>query len=355
MVGSDSVESRGCRILACRCHPTLAGYVFAALLGLAIPTPHGGLATAKSPGNQSQEGFSDLEASAGRRSGGSFPFDYQQLVFYPASDGEVDLWAAVSVHAGRVRGVFEGGWKYELGMTFTLLREGEEVARDETRVKHVLSALIPPNTSDGFPIQTRVRVPPGRYDYRIEVRDLNWEGDRSLNVKEGDVVVPQFDPSRPFISSVAVAADSGGSWSPAAGVELKLNAARMIQTDARPFVYFEVYGLTPGGPFRGDVRLISTWTSKGTGETFEGVRQPFQLQFRGTAPEDPDRPVRSVLRLEMKNTRPGSYEVQVRFTDIETGEKSEIRKTGVRVREPQTRGSVHEIMEVGTDSTGESR
>ena len=355
MVGSGSAKCRGSRTLASRYHPTLAGSLFIALLGLGIPTPHGGFATAQNAGTPTQDGFSELERSAGRRSGGPFPFDYQQLVFFPVGDDEVDLWAAVSVHAGRVRGVFQGGWKYELEMTFTLLRDGEEVARDESRVRHTLSALIPPRMSDGFPLQTSVRVPPGRYDYRIEVRDLNWEGDRSLNVKEGEVVVPRFDSSRPFISSVAIAADSGGSWSPAIGVELKLNAARMIQTDARPFVYFEVYGLTPGGTFRGDVRLVSTWKSEGTGVTFDGVRQPFQLQFRGTAPEDPDRPVRSVLRLEMKDTRPGPYEVQVRFTDIETGEKSETRKTQVRVREPQDRGSQQEITEVGTGDTGGSR
>jgi len=355
MVGSDSAARRGGRNLASGNRPTLAGSLFIALVGLAIPTPHIGIATAQSAGEATQGAFADLEASAGRRTGGSFPFDHQQLVYYPGADSEVDLWAAVSVHAGRVRGVFEGGWKYELEMTFILLMDDEEVARDVSRVRHILSALIPPRTSDGFPLQTRVRVPPGRYDFRIEVRDLNWEGDRSLNSQEGQVVVPQFDPSRPFISSVAVAADSGGSWSPAVGVELKLNAARMVQTDARPFVYFEVYGLTPGGTFRGDVRLVSTWTSKGTGETFEGVRQPFQLQFRGTAPDDPDSPVRSVLRLEMKDTRPGPYEVQVRFTDVETGEKSEIRKTGVRVRPPQDRGSQQEITELGTGDTGGSR
>ncbi len=334
---------------------TLAGSVFFTALALAIPAPRGGLASAQNPVRGSQDAFFDLAESAGRRSGGSFPFDFQQLVYYPANQNEVDLWSAVSVHAGRVRGVFEGGWKYELEMKFILLQDGEEVARDESRVKHILSSLIPPRTSDGFPIQTRVRVPPGRYDYRIEVRDLNWEGDRSLNTQEGEVVVPPFDPSRPFISSVAVAADSGGSWSPATGVALKLNAARMVQTDARPFVYFEVYGLTPGGTFRGDVRLVSTWTSEGTGVTFDGVRQPFQMQFRGTAPDDPDVPVRSVLRLEMKDTRPGPFEVQVRFTDVETGEKSEVRKAGVRVREPQSTGSHQEITEVGTGDTGGSR
>jgi hypothetical protein len=57
----------------------------------------------------------------------------------------------------------------------------------------------------------------------------------------------------------------------------------------------------------------------------------------------------------MKDTRPGPYEVQVRFTDIETGKKSEIRKTGVRVREPQSRGTQQEITEVGTGDTGGSR
>jgi len=355
MVGSKSeVRRRNCK-LAFGYRPTLVSCLFVALTSLVSPTPNVRIATAQSPDVDSQAGFNALEQSAGRRTGGSFPFDYQQLVYYPVSDSEVDLWAAVSVHAGRVRGVFEGGWKYELEMRFTLMKDGVEVAREQSRVKHVLSALIPPRTSDGFPLQTRVRVPPGRYDFRIEVRDLNWEGDRSLNIQEGEVVVPHFDPSRPFISSVAVAADSGGSWSPAVGVELKLNAARMVQTDARPFVYFEVYGLTPGGTFRGDVRLVSTWKSEGTGETFEGVRQPFQLQFRGTAPDDPDRPVRSVLRLEMKDTRPGPYEVQVRFTDVETGAKSEIRKTGVRVRPPQDTGSQQEINEIGTGDTGGSR
>ena len=355
MVGSKSRVRRGsCRLAFGNC-PSLAIYLFIALAGCVLSTSHVRVATAQTANVDANGDFADLEASAGRRTGGSFPFDYQQLVYYPVSEDDVDLWAAVSVHAGRVRGVFEGGWKYELEMRFILLQDGEEVARDLTRVKHVLSALISPRTSDGFPLQTRVRVPPGRYDFRIEVRDLNWEGDRSLNIQEGEVVVPQFDPSRPFLSSVAVAADSGGSWSPAVGVELKLNAARMVQTDARPFVYFEVYGLTPGGTFRGDVRLVSTWRSEGTGETFDGVRQPFQLQFRGTAPDDPDMPVRSVLRLEMKDTRPGPYEVQVRFTDVETGAKSEIRKTGVRVRPPQDTGSQQEITEIGTGDRGGSR
>ncbi|MCL7965708.1 MAG: hypothetical protein M8857_01230 [marine benthic group bacterium] len=309
-------------------------------------------AHAQGSGVSTQDAFSQLESSAGSRKAGAFPFDYQHLVFYPSAAGEVDLWTAVSVHAGRVRGVFEGGWKYELELRTIIYRDGEEIARDESRVRHLLNALIPPRTTDGFPIQTRVRVLPGEYRYRIEVRDLNWEGDRALNVQEGEVVVPPFDRTGPFVSSVAVAADSGGAWSPSPGVELKLNAAKMVQTDARPFVYFEVYGLTPGETHRGEVRLVSNWAPMGKGETFTGVRQPFQLQYRGTTPDEPERPVRSVLRLEMKDTRPGPYKVLVRFTDAATGEKTEVRATEIRVRDPEDRGAEQPIAEVGDEVRG---
>jgi hypothetical protein len=126
----------------------------------------------------------------------------------------------------------------------------------------------------------------------------------------------------------------------------------MVQRDARPFVYFEVYGLTPGETYRGEVRLVSDWAPMGKGETFTGVRQPFQLQYRGTAPEEPERPVRSVLRLEMKDTRPGPYKVLVRFTDASTGTRTQVRETGIRVRDPEDRGAEQPIAEVGTAGTG---
>lgn len=315
-----------------------------------------GPAPAQEPASGDVErAFQALEESAGRRTAGSFPFDWQHLVYYPGSADGVELWTAASVHAGRVRGVFEGGWVYRLAMRVELSRGGEVVASDETRIRHVLNVLIPPHVTDGFPLQTRLVVPPGEYDYRIEIQDLNWEGDRSVNAATGTLTVPAFLPGRPFVSSIAVAADSGGTWTPAPGVDLKLNAARMVQTDARPFIYFEVYGLTPGGTFRGDVRLVSTWVPRGTGETFDGVRQPFTLQYRATAPEDPAVPVRAVLRLDMEDTRPGPYEVQVRVTDVATGIRSETRRAGVRVREPESRGAEQPIAEVapGSGDAGE--
>ncbi|MDT8436015.1 MAG: hypothetical protein RRA92_04600 [Gemmatimonadota bacterium] len=328
-----------------------------AVAALAAPSPSGaqepaaadrGADSAAAPARSQDDAFARLAAEAGRVESGAFPFDFQHLCFYPGTPDSVEMVTAASVHAGRVRGVFDGGWKYELALRIELSRDGVPVASGESRVRHVLNRLIPPSTTDGFPLQASVVVPPGEYDYRIEVRDLNWNEGRSVNVREGHITIPSFEVGEaPLVSSVAVAADSGGSWTPAPGVNLKLNAARMVQTDARPYVYFETYGLTPGAPYRGEVRLVSTWRPDGSGERFEGVWQPFQLQYRGTAPDESGEPARSVLRLDMKDTRPGPYEVQVRVTDTVTGRRSAVRTAGIRVREPEQRGPEVPVTEVG--------
>lgn len=298
--------------------------------------------------------FDALAESGGLKASGAFPFDYQYLVFSEGTPDAVTVWAAASVHAGRVRGVFEGGWKYALSITVELFDGDALVASDTRVVRHVLSSRIPDWVSDGFPVQARVTVPPGEYRYRLSVQDLNWPEDRAVNRVEGSLTVPYFDVSRPIVSSVAIAADSGGTWSPAPGINLKLNAAAIVTQTARPFVYYEVYGLTPGGAYRGDVRLVSTWRSLGRGEEFRGPYQPFQMQYRGTVPADPDTPVRGVLRLDMSKTEPGPYEVHVRITDVETGELSEVRRVGLKVRAPDARRPPPVISEIDTGSGGGS-
>ncbi|TFG63574.1 MAG: hypothetical protein E4H28_06220 [Gemmatimonadales bacterium] len=285
----------------------------------------------------SERDFDRLDNEAGLRSGGAFPFDYQHLVFFDLDEqGEpiagADLWTAASVQAGRLRGVYEGGWNYSLNMTVTLYAADSVVARSETRNDYILGSRLDPNEPDGFPIQAMLRVPAGEYDYEIQIRDNNWEDNRSVNQIRGRVVIPESIITQPFISSVAIAADSAGTWNPSADLELQLNAARIIQKDARPYVYFEAYGLTPGSTYRGEVRLVSRWVSRGQGEEFRGTYQPFQMQYRGNVPADPSEPVRKLLRLDLSDTDPGHYEVQIRVRDLETGLVSEVRSARLKVR-----------------------
>jgi len=320
-----------------------AGAVFCAFLALPFATL---MAQEAEAGPESA--FRSLRESAGSRSLGSFPFDYQQLAYRRGTGDSTQLWAAVNVDAGRVRSVFQGGWKYALGMRFELFRGDERVAVDSFQVQHTLNRVVPTGTGDGFPLQTAVEVLPGRYRYRIEVTDYNWERLPATNSVSGDITVPRIDRSAggPVVSSIAIASDTAGNWRPREGVGLKLNAARIVRQNARPYIYYEVYGLTPGGEYRGEVRLVSTWASRGQGETFVGARQPFQLQYRGTAPLDGSLPVEAALRLDLSRTRPGPYEVKVRITDLTTGRVSAMRRAVLKVLPPREREPATPITEV---------
>lgn len=287
----------------------------------------------------SERDFDRLDSGAGLRSGGAFPFDYQHLVFFDFDElgqptADVNLWTAASVQAGRLRGIFDDGWNYSLDLTVSLYDADTLVVRTEIRYAYVLPSPVDSDVSDGFPIQVLLRVPAGEYDYHMVIRDNNWPDNRSINEKRGRLVVPMPITTQPFVSSVAIAADSAGTWIPASGVKLKLNAARIVQTDGRPYIYFEAYGLTPGSSYRGELRLVSRWAGRGKGEQFDGPYQPFQLQYRGSVPDDPAEPVRKVLRLDLTDTAPGPYEVQIRVRDLETGLVSEVRSARLKVRAP---------------------
>ena len=331
----------------------------AVLLMLGASAP-GTLASVPQQGVQVQSGatpgaLNDLAESGGLKATGAFPFDYQYLAFHGGSPELVALWAAASVEAGRIRGVFDGGWRYSLSLGLELFQDDSMVVAKTRRTDFVFSRQVADTTRDGFPLQTMVSVPPGEYDYRLVVQDMNWPDERSVNVVEGSLTVPEFDVRSPVVSSIAVAADSSGTFKPAVGVDLQLNAAAIVEKAARPFVYFEVYGLTPGGSYRGEIKLSSTWVSRGRGEQFSGPYQPFQMQYRGSVSADPTTPVRAVMRLDTRNAEPGPYEVQVRVTDLATGQQSEIRKTKLKIRPETTRSAPITEVDVRIDGGSEGR
>jgi len=297
----------------------------------------------------------ELAEAGGLKASGAFPFDYQYLAFYGGSPDLVALWAAASVEAGRIRGVFDRGWRYSLSLELELFTGDSLVAESTQRTDFLFSRQVADTTRDGFPIQTMVSVPPGEYEYRLTVKDRNWPDDRSVNVVQGEISVPAFEVVTPVVSSIAVAADSNGTFRPATGVDLQLNAAAIVEKAARPFIYFEVYGLSPGRSYRGEIRLSSTWVSRGRGDVFTGPREPFQMQYKGSVPADPTVPVRAVLRLDTRDAEPGPYEIQVRVTDLATGETSEVRKAGLKIRAQSQRIAPITEVEVRTDGSTEAR
>ena len=356
--GGRDVRSERVRVPArSRCRWPRAGSASLAVAVLVATSP-GSLVgiTQDGPEVQARAEAADLNSlaeSGGLKATGAFPFDYQFLAFYGGSPDIVAFWAAASVEAGRIRGIFDGGWRYSLSLGLELFQDDSLVVEHTRRTDFVFSGEVADTTRDGFPLQTMVSVPPGEYDYRLVVKDRNWPDDRSVNLIRGSVTVPEFDVAGPMVSSIAVAADSSGTFIPAAGVELQLNAAAIVEKAARPYVYFEAYGLTPGGSYRGEIRLSSTWVSRGRGETFTGSYEPFQLQDRGSVPADPTVPVRAVMRLDTRDAEPGPYEVRVRVTDLETGERSDVRKAGLKIRASTSRLAPITEIEVRTEGGSE--
>ena len=63
------------------------------------------------------------------------------------------------------------------------------------------------------------------------------------------MLVRELASGAPALSDVAVAADSGGVWTPGAGIRLRPSPAHLTGADGVGYVYFEVYNLTPGGQY----------------------------------------------------------------------------------------------------------
>ena len=63
--------------------------------------------------------------------------------------------------------------------------------------------------------------------------------------------------------------------------------------------------------------------------------------------------MRAVMRLETRDAEPGPYEVQVRVTDLETGERSEVRKAGLKIRSQTSRSAPITEVEVRTEGSTE--
>lgn len=115
----------------------------------------------------------------------------------------------------------------------------------------------------------------------------------------------------PRLSDVAVAADSGGSWSRDGRVFLEPDPAHRPGRDGSLHLYFEAYGLRPGAAYEVEVRVASDDLAErifdlGPGET------AFALRFPARAPEDGS-PGRHHLRLDLSGTPVGEYLLAIRL------------------------------------------
>lgn len=217
------------------------------------------------------------------------------------------VWVNAVADGGKLRadrGAY-GTYSYRVIGTLSLVDERGEIHQRSATFS--LTAEQELNDEAGLPVRLSVDVPPGKYSYTFALRDAkdsrvppagNWRAD-SLTVR-------RYAAQLPALSDVAVAPDSGGSWSPAEGVRLPITPLHRTNASGNAWLYFEAYGLSPTGGYEVEVQL----EPREDGE-------PFTLTYHGAAPATREETLQRLLRLDLTNSRPGTYDARITITDAE--------------------------------------
>lgn len=250
----------------------------------------------------------------------------EALQFRSPRRGENRVWVNGLLEGDKLTPRLEGGgFGYRIDARLALMDEAGEYRRYDASFAATTPARL--GRDQSLPVRIPFDVPPGDYQYTLLVEDAFADAGatRSGNYHRGELLVRDLTGSLPVLSDVAVAADSGGSWTPLVprGPDLGLvpSPAHLTGPDGIAWVYFEAYNLTPGGRYETRVRFEP-----------EGDRgEAFDLTFPGEVPHEGAPRTRRTLRLDLREAQPGSYEMTVVATDSETGRSTLPQTTSIVV------------------------
>lgn len=239
-------------------------------------------------------------------------FGLEWLRFRAPRPGLTRVWLNGVVDASSLISVERDGRDaYRVDAVWTLLDEsGESYRRMPASIDFLTDEELAPDV--GFAVRLHADLPPGRYRWMLVMSDAysREEGEDGVRggYASGEVEVRSLSGDLPVLSDVAVSADSGGSWSPAAGIHLNPAPARTTGDDGAAFIYFEAYNLTRGGRY--ETRVVLTPADGGP---------PFDLSYPGTTPAGASVVTRGYLRVDLSASPPGTYEMSVTVRDLTTG------------------------------------
>ena len=184
----------------------------------------------------------------------------ETLQFRSPRKDENRVWINALLEGDKLTPRLEGSaFRYQVDARLALIDEAGELQQVDASFATATPARL--GRDQSLPVRIPVDLKPGDYRYTLVVRDaLAAPGaPRSGNYDRGELIVRDLSGRLPVLSDVAVAADSGGSWSPLTprGPDLGLvpTPAHMTGPDGLAYVYFEAYNLTPGGRYETRVRF----------------------------------------------------------------------------------------------------
>jgi len=285
-----------------------AGLAFLCVAAVPLPPP----LTA-----QASQHATLLVGSASAHRSGPIYFDFELLAF-GTPDQRTEAIISISVDGSRLSpAVGSRGWGYGVAARLELTRDGSVEAVATTITSLNCTGRL--GSAHGVPVYLSARIEPGVYGYRIEVTDAYRQRGNPTSRSEGRLVVPSFTGPGPLLTSLAVATDSvEDRWDGVPG-GLQINPTHMVTDDAPPLIYFEVYGVSPGASVWTDLTLEPLGEAGALDGLLRGRGRPFTIRYRDRAPADPALPIRSTLRLELADLRPGPYSIRAVVTEADGG------------------------------------
>ena len=248
----------------------------------------------------------------------SLRFAWERLRFFnPTATGTV-LWLVAAARGGdlTVEEDTDGQNVYRVDL-LAAVQTGSTVRRDSVRsVVRLPSAL---GDEDAVISRIPVSIGPGEHPFTLMVKDGNAEDGPVGNWTRG--VATGLAPSDlPEISDIAVAADSGGTWTRDGETFLAVTPSHVTGPDGEIHLYFEVYGVSADSPYSVEIRVVPEGLAERVWEIAAG-ETAFRVSFASEMPASGGIGSHH-LRLDLSDTPTGAYTLGIRITETETGRQS---------------------------------
>jgi hypothetical protein len=250
----------------------------------------------------------------------------ENLRFWNPNAGQASVWLVASARAADLRGEqTEQGWSYAVRARGGVLTPDSVLT---FQVDRRLELERPLPAEAGVELRYALNLQPGQYPMTLAVLDEN-QGRDTGNWLQDTLRVPDYGMSLPIVSDLALAADSGGTWTRDGETFLRVTPAHVPGADSVIHIYFEVYGIPSGGEYEVNVRLVAGGSFESLSEV-EARAPAFQLSYRAAMPERSLPIGTHHARVDLRDTQRGDYTLVVYVRDLETQVTSLPTTTWVR-------------------------
>jgi hypothetical protein len=248
----------------------------------------------------------------------SLRFAWERLRFFDPASGGTVVWLVAAARGEDLSEEVdpEGRSVYRLDLV-AAVRVGNAVSRDSVRI--VNRRPSPLGDEDALVSRIPVSISSGEHPFTLAVLDGNSEDGRAGNWARG--VATGFALSDlPEISDIAVAADSGGTWTRDGETFLAASPIHVTGPDGEIHLYFEAYGMEAASPYSVEIRVVPEESVDRMWEVAAG-ETAFRVSFESEIPATGG--IGShYLRVDLSDTPAGTYTLGIRINETASGRQS---------------------------------